>query len=64
MDGIEICKPHQMSSYIADDNSLSIMFLPCGVVSFDRREVNERYCAKCNRFITKSFGPRQIDQKS
>jgi hypothetical protein len=48
---IETCKPSQVSSYIADDESGSIMFLPCGVISFDRNDVRERYCTKCRRFI-------------
>lgn len=26
------CRPGQASSYIADDDSVSIMFLPCGVM--------------------------------
>lgn len=55
MKNIEGCTPHQRPSYIADDHSLSIMFLPCGVLSFDRREVIERYCPRCNRVITKTF---------
>jgi hypothetical protein len=52
---IEACRPGQASSYIADDDSVSIMFLPCGVVSFDRSDVGERYCARCNRFIIRNF---------
>ncbi len=53
---LETCKPGQASSYIADDDSISIMFLPCGGVSFDRSDVGERYCGPCNRFIIKNFG--------
>ena len=58
----ETCKPRQMSSYIADDNSVSIMCLPCGVVSFDQSEVRDRYCARCDRFITKSFEHEQSER--
>jgi len=52
---IETCKPAQTSSYIADEDSISIMFLPCGVASFDRGDVTERYCARFNRYIVKNF---------
>jgi hypothetical protein len=55
MTPFETCKPRQASSHIADDSSDSIMFLPCGVVSFDHNDVRDRYCARCDRFITKSF---------
>ena len=51
----EACKPRQASSYIADDDSVSIMFLPCGVISFEPGHVRDRYCARCNRFITRNF---------
>ena len=51
----EACKPRQASSYIADDESVSIMFVPCGVISFESGHVRDRYCARCNRFITKNF---------
>ena len=51
----EACKPRQASSYIADDESVSIMFLPCGVISFESGHVRDRYCARCNRFIAKNF---------
>lgn len=51
----QACKPRQASSYIADDYSVSIMFLPCGVISFEPGHVRDRYCARCNRFIIKNF---------
>jgi len=51
----ETCKPRQVSSFIADDDSVSIMFLPCGVISFEPGHVRDRYCARCNRFIIKNF---------
>jgi hypothetical protein len=49
------CKPRQTSSYIADDDSGSIMFLPCGLISFDSNHVRDRYCLRCDRIITKNF---------
>jgi hypothetical protein len=51
----ETCRPRQVSSYIADDGSVSIMFLPCGMISFEPGHVRDRYCARCNRFIVKNF---------
>ncbi len=51
----ETCKPGQLSGYIADDDSVSIIFLPCGVISFDSGHVRDRYCARCDRFIIKNF---------
>jgi len=64
MTSFETCKPRQASSYIADDNSVSIMFLPCGAVSFDPSEVRDRYCARCDRFITKSFAFERPDRNA
>jgi hypothetical protein len=61
---IETCKPSQVSSYIADDESGSIMFLPCGVISFDRNDVRERYCTKCRRFIMRNFELNILDGRS
>ncbi|WP_300209767.1 hypothetical protein [Bradyrhizobium sp.] len=60
--GPGVCKPRQSSSFIVDDNSISILFLPCGVVSFELTDVRDRYCPKCNRLITKSFEPEHRDQ--
>ncbi len=57
-----VCKPRQSSSFIVDDDSISIMFLPCGVVSFELRDVRDRCCPKCNRLIAKSFEPEHRDQ--
>jgi len=51
----EACKPYQASSYIADDESVSIMFLPCGVISFESGHVRDRYCTRCKRYITRNF---------
>ena len=55
MTGIETCKPSQVSSYIADDDAICIMFMPCAAVSFNRNDVEQRYCARCHRFIVKNF---------
>jgi hypothetical protein len=51
----ETCKPHQASSFVVDDVNRSIMFLPCGLISFQRSDVTYRYCARCKRFITRNF---------
>ena len=51
----QTCKPRQPSSYIADEDSGSIMFLPCGLISFNYSHVRDRYCERCKRFITKNF---------
>jgi hypothetical protein len=49
----ETCKPHQASSYVVDDRS--IMFLPCGLISFKSSDVTYRYCERCKRIINKNF---------
>jgi len=52
---IETCMPSQVSSYIADDEGGSIMFLPCGVISFDRNDVRERYWYKMSSVHHEEF---------
>jgi hypothetical protein len=44
------CDPEQMSCRISDDGK-SITFTPCGVTSFHAKDVANRYCARCNRFM-------------
>ena len=51
----EICKPRQASSFVVDVVNRSIMFLPCGLISFKSSDVTYRYCEQCKRFITKNF---------
>ncbi len=53
--GTEPCKPRQASSFVVDDVNASIMFLPCGLISFNPSDVTYRYCGKCKRFISKNF---------
>ena len=56
---IETCKPSQLSSYIVNDDGNCIMFLPCGVISFDSNDIREHYCARCHRFIIKNLRLRE-----
>jgi hypothetical protein len=51
----ETCKPRQASGYVVDEVIGSIMFLPCGLISFKRSDVTYRTCDRCNRFITRDF---------
>jgi hypothetical protein len=51
----ETCKPRQVSSFVVDDVNRSIMFLPCGLISFKPSDVTYRYCSRCKRFITRDF---------
>ena len=55
MTTFETCKPRQASSFVIDDIRRSIMFLPCGLISFNSSDVTYRYCGRCKRFITKTF---------
>jgi hypothetical protein len=38
----EACKPGQESSFVVDDVNRSIMFLPCGLISFKSSDVTYR----------------------
>jgi hypothetical protein len=38
-----------------DVGATVIMFIPCGVVSFNPKDVRERHCARCHRFIKNRF---------
>ena len=51
----EACKPGQASSFVVDDVNRSIMFLPCGLISFKSSDVTYRYCDRCKRLITRNF---------
>ncbi len=51
----EACKPDQASSFVVDDVNRSIMFLPCGLISFKSSDVTYRYCDRCKRLIIKNF---------
>ncbi len=51
----EACKPGQASSFVVDDVNRSIMFRPCGLISFKSSDVTYRYCDRCKRLITKNF---------
>ncbi len=60
---IEPCKPRQASSFVVDEVNRSIMFLPCGVISFKPSDVTYRYCEQCKRFITKTSSTSMPDGK-
>lgn len=53
--GIKPCAQHERSTHIASDDGKTIMFLPCGTISFNANDVRKRYCALCHRFINSTF---------
>lgn len=47
---VSICDPDQISYVVAADESV-ITFYPCGRSSHHPRDIAERYCPVCDRFM-------------
>ena len=45
-----ICAPKEISYTLGSDGR-SITFHPCGVTSFNRNDIEQRYCMVCHRFM-------------
>jgi hypothetical protein len=47
------CGKFQRPTYEVAEDGQSITFMPCGIKSYHRPGVQERYCYYCNRQIKK-----------
>jgi hypothetical protein len=47
------CVKFQRSTFEVAADGQSITFLPCGIGSYHRPDVQERFCYYCNRLIKK-----------
>lgn len=45
------CSPQQLSLYAVVNDCKAIMFSPCNVISYHPKDVENRYCGFCHRFI-------------
>jgi hypothetical protein len=48
------CKKFQSSTFEVAEDGQSITFRPCGIRSYHRPDVQERFCYYCNRSIKKA----------
>ena len=39
------------SGYVIADDGRSISFWPCGVTSYNTKDIENLYCARCHRFV-------------
>lgn len=46
----ECCAPNEISCTVAEDGK-SITFQPCGLTSHHPRDIEERYCVACHRWM-------------
>lgn len=58
-----ICDPARMSCVVAPDGK-SIMFYPCGTVSYNPNDIKHRYCTRCHRFMELVEIARQITREA
>jgi hypothetical protein len=42
------------------DGAAAIRFHPCGVTSYHREDIRQRYCALCHSFVEKRYGERTV----
>jgi hypothetical protein len=52
------CAQGERSTCVISEDRTTIMFLPCGVISFNANDVRERYCGHCHRFMETEIGLR------
>ncbi len=45
-----LCDPDKITCTVALDGS-NITFFPCGTISHHPKDIAERYCARCHRFM-------------
>lgn len=54
-----ICNPRDISYTVAADGK-SITFQPCGVTSHNINDIENKYCARCHRFMELVKAARDI----
>jgi hypothetical protein len=57
-----ICNPNEISYTVAADGR-SILFRPCGVRSFNMNDVEQKYCARCHRFMDLVEAARELTRE-
>jgi hypothetical protein len=55
------CSPREITYSIAADGK-SITFQPCGLTSYNPIDVEQRYCARCDRWMDLVELARQITE--
>lgn len=56
---IKVCAQGERSTCVISDDGRTIMFLPCGALSFNSNDVRERYCIRCHRFMETVIDDRE-----
>lgn len=46
-----VCTDALAIRYVIAPDGKSILFYPCGNISFHPEDVRHKYCARCNRFM-------------
>jgi hypothetical protein len=54
-----MCNPREITCTVAE-NGRSIEFHPCGVISHNINDVQNKYCARCHRFVSLVDAARSI----
>lgn len=57
-----VCNPDEISFVVAEDGK-SITFQPCGTISFNLNDVEQRYCARCHRFMDLVMAARELKKE-